>query len=101
MRASMSANGSVIIVVSSYQLALRTPGIRPSDAMFRKQMRQTAKLPEHGHCTDGAAADLPGSGPRPPADLAPQPDADQVPRPQLALGRVFPPQVQELLLFFE
>ena len=41
MRVNMSAMGSVIIVVgSSYQLAFRTPGIKPSSASLRKQIRQ-------------------------------------------------------------
>jgi len=37
----MSAIGSVIIGLESlYQLAFRTPGIKPPSASFRKQMRQ-------------------------------------------------------------
>jgi hypothetical protein len=38
MRVSMSAMGSVIM--GGYQLAFFKPGIRPSCAMFRRQMRQ-------------------------------------------------------------
>src|SRR5437764_15109733 len=47
MRVSMSAIGSVIMAVSSprgYQDALRTPGIIPSLASLRKQIRQTPNL---------------------------------------------------------
>jgi hypothetical protein len=42
MRVNISAMGSVIMVVglSLYQLDLRTPGISPWSASFRKQMRQ-------------------------------------------------------------
>ncbi len=52
MRVSMSAIGSVIMGVvllsRGYQDALRTPGINPSLASLRKQMRQTAELAVHG-----------------------------------------------------
>ena len=41
MRVNMSAMGSVIMCLGSlYQLAFRTPGIRPSSASLRKQIRQ-------------------------------------------------------------
>src|SRR5512134_1531280 len=41
MRVSISATGSVMLMLgsSSYQLALRTPGISPLSASSRKQMR--------------------------------------------------------------
>jgi hypothetical protein len=41
MRVNISAIGSVIIGIGSlYQLAFRTPGIKPASARFRKQIRQ-------------------------------------------------------------
>src|SRR5437868_7552682 len=51
MRVSMSAIGSVsiggaylLVTGPFYQLALRTPGIRPWSASLRKQMRQMPNL---------------------------------------------------------
>ena len=45
MRVNMSAMGSVIMIIGSlYQLAFFTPGISPSSASLRKQIRQMPNL---------------------------------------------------------
>ena len=43
-RVSMSAMGSVIVMVVPYQLALVTPGISPACTIVRRQIRHSPNL---------------------------------------------------------